>query len=128
MKIFSELSLILQKTFIKCQDPSKAQVSGQHDAVEQSITDPRRPRGACRDLRKHPQYRTFLKKSPDIIVNCQLSCSNGRNPCGRPDTSTCKFFCPSGQEALPAFSAVCRKTKGSRKWSLTPRPATLPKC
>merc|ERR1719361_60397 len=118
----------LTKTFIKCQDPKEVGRAPEHEAIEQPLTDPRKPRGACKSLRKHAQYRTFLKQNKNIIVNCLLSCSNGKVPCGRPDKSTCKFFRPSGKEAQPAFNAVCQKKKRSRVWNLSPKPSVFPRC
>jgi hypothetical protein len=117
------------KTFIKCNDPNQIEKgASQHAAVEQSLTDPRRPRGACKDIRKHVMFRQWLLLNPKIIVNCQMSCANGRVPCGRPNVSTCKFFCPSGQEAQPSFDASCKKTRGSRFWKMGPGPQAFPRC
>ena len=73
-----------KKTFIKCNDPNqvgKGAGSNNHAAVEQSLTDPRRPRGACKDIRKHVMFRQWLLLNPKIIVNCQMSCANGRGTC-----------------------------------------------
>ena len=67
-----------QKTAIKCLDPAEAERAPTHEAMEQPLTDPRKPRGACKNLRKHKEYRTHFKKHKNIIINCLLSCSNGK--------------------------------------------------
>jgi len=80
---FKIFKILIQKTFIKCDDPNQIEkgAASQHAAVEQSLTDPRRPRGACKDIRKHVMFRQWLLLNPKIIVNCQMSCANGRGTC-----------------------------------------------
>lgn len=98
------------------------------DNRDQPFTIPSKPRSGCKNIRKHHLYKNYFRSNRDVIVNCVSSCSNGKQPCRKPDTSHCRFLCANGQVAKPNFVAQCQKQKRTRTWLLSSLPATPPKC
>ena len=128
------------------------------DDRDQPFTIPHKPRGGCKNIRKHHSYKKYLKQNKNILVQCASSCSNGKTPCRRPDQSFCRwgkieqsvpiaysyfknentyilrseiffrFTCKDGSTAQPELVASCIKQKGGRSWTMSLLPQTPPRC
>jgi hypothetical protein len=106
--------------------PGKPDAVGANGISEQPLTDPKRARGACGNLRSHPKYNQWLNGNKQIVVNCQTGCQGTK--CRKFDKSVCKLFCASSTSKQSFFEARCLRNSSTRRWSISNPPANKPTC